>query len=494
MKVKTKLTIAKKAIARAPKKYVRVRVTEDKTSKTVEHPGGITEMVCGVGKFKDVTPHDLRLLVRKIVRTALAQKYTHLALDLHTATFPKRDATYTDEWVASAVAENLILASYEFSDYKSKKDEVHALSEVLICGEMKKDAEAAFKRGEIKAQYANVCRDIANTSGGDMTPALLAKRAKEAVRGTTAKVKVLDKKQIEALKMGMLLGVARGSRLGPRFIVMEYWGLGKPRAPSGKRVAKGSKRRANDHENDPIIFVGKGITFDTGGLNIKPGDAMLDMHLDMSGGAAVIAAVACAARLKLKKNIIGLIPAAENSVSDESVRPGDILRSMSGKTVDVLNTDAEGRLVLGDALTYAKRYDPRLVVDVATLTGAALIALGDDTSAVLSPDEKLSWQLTEWGRESGDLVWPLPLWNVHKRYMKGRFGDVANLRTEGNGRYAGTSTGAGFLWYFADSYNKGCKWAHIDMAPRMTSNPLDNMAKGASGEPVRLLLKIAESY
>lgn len=493
MKVKTKLTRTKKSLDDAPKKYVRVRVSEDKTSQVLLRDSSITEIACGVGKFKDITPHDFRLLVRKIVRTAMTQKYTHVALDLHTASFPKRDKIYTDEWVTASIAENIILACYEFSDYKSKKEDVHALTEVLVCGGMTKTQESAFQNGEIKAHYTNTCRDIANTAGGDMTPALLAKKAQETAKGTAAKVTVLNKKQIESLKMGMLLGVARGSRMGPRFIVMEYWGAGKP-SKAVKSNKNTTKTKAGDKAKQPVVFVGKGITFDTGGLNIKPGDGMLDMHLDMSGGASVIAAVACAAKLKLKKNVIGLIPAAENAVSDESMRPGDILTSMSGKTVDVLNTDAEGRLVLGDALTYAERYNPKLVVDVATLTGAALVALGDDASAVLSPDEKLSWQIAEWGKESGDYTWPLPLWQVHKRYMKGRFGDVANLRTEGSGRYAGTCTGAGFLWYFADNYGKNCGWAHIDMAPRMTANALDNLAKGATGEPVRLLLKIAETY
>lgn len=482
MHVSTKLSITKEKLDDVPKKYARVVVTEEKTSRVRELENGITEIVFGVGPHKDISPHDFRLLVRKIARTALTQKYTHIALQLQNSPFPQLSRAYNDKWVVAAIAENIILACYEFSDYKSKKDDVHTLKEVLVCGGMKKAEENAFRAGETKAHYTNICRDIANTTGGDMTPELLGKKAVEAAKGTKATVKVLGKKQIEDLKMGMLLGVARGSRLGPRFIIMEYWGAGKP--------GKANKSKAKQ----PTIFVGKGITFDTGGLNIKPGDFMLDMHLDMSGGAAVIAAVACAAKLGLKKNIVGLIPAAENAVSDESIRPGDILTSMSGKTVDVLNTDAEGRLVLGDALTYAKRYNPKLVIDVATLTGAALVALGDDASAVMSPDEELSRRIAEWGRESGDYAWPLPLWKVHKQYMKGRFGDVANLRTEGNGRYAGTCTGGGFLWHFTEDYDKGTKWAHIDMAPRMTSNHTDNLSKGATGEPTRLLLKIAESY
>jgi leucyl aminopeptidase len=214
---------------------------------------------------------------------------------------------------------------------------------------------------------------------------------------------------------------------------------------------------------------------------------MLDMHLDMSGGAAVAHAVIAAARMKLPVNAIALVPAAENSVGNESYRPGDVLTSMSGKTIDVLNTDAEGRLVLADGLTYAERYKPKLVVDVATLTGASLVALGTKCCAVLSKDDKLSHRLYAVGEASGDYCWPLPLWEEYKYTVKGRFADVSNISTKQD-RYAGTIEGGMFLAEFAGDM----PWAHIDMAPRMVSDESDFLAEGAAGAPVRLLVRLLE--
>jgi len=300
-----------------------------------------------------------------------------------------------------------------------------------------------------------------------MTPTLLASRIKAAAKGTGASVSVLGVEDMKRLKMGAILGVARGAKEKPTFIIVEYRG-------NKKNVA-------------PVVLVGKGVTFDTGGLSLKPADYMLDMHLDMSGGAAVAHAVIAAARMKLPVNAIALIPAVENSISGESYRPGDVLRSMSGKTIDVLNTDAEGRVILADALTYAKKYKPSLVVDVATLTGAALVALGTKASAVLSKDDELARRLCVLGEVSGDYCWPLPMWEEYKGMVKGRFGDVANVPTE-NGRYAGTIGGAMFLAEFADGY----PWAHIDMAPRMTSDKGDHLGQGAAGAPVRLLVRLLE--
>jgi leucyl aminopeptidase len=233
------------------------------------------------------------------------------------------------------------------------------------------------------------------------------------------------------------------------------------------------------------VLVGKGVTFDTGGLNIKPGDAMNEMHMDMSGGAAVLLTVILGAKLGLKKNVVALVPAVENMPSGSSYRPGDILRTMSGKTIEVLNTDAEGRIILADALTYAKKYRPRLVVDVATLAGATMSALGQRASAIYTRDEKLEKLFRELGEESGDYVWPLSLWDEYEEDIKGTFGDVINL---GKTKYGGAITGAIFLYQFAKDY----PWVHIDICPRMTSVEGEFLAKGATGVPVRLLAKILE--
>ena len=209
--------------------------------------------------------------------------------------------------------------------------------------------------------------------------------------------------------------------------------------------------------------------------------------MDMSGGAAVIHAIVLAAKMKLKKNIVALVPAAENMPSGGSYRPGDQLRTMSGKTIEVLNTDAEGRVVLADALSYAKKYKPRLVVDVATLTGAAMVALGVHASAIFSKDEQLIERFRALGEESGDYVWPLPLWEEYEDDIKGTFGDFANT---GKTSYGGAISGAIFLYQFAKDY----PWVHIDIAPRMTAVDGDHLSKGAAGEPVRLLMRLLETY
>jgi leucyl aminopeptidase len=302
-----------------------------------------------------------------------------------------------------------------------------------------------------------------------MTPKTLAEAAKTALKGLPMRVKVLGRAQMEKLGMGALLGVGQGSPSEPQLIIFEYRGAG------GKKKEK------------PIALVGKGITFDSGGLNVKPsGSGMHEMHMDMSGGATVLHAVAALARLKVKKNVVGIIAAAENMVSGESYRPGDILKSMSGKTIEVLNTDAEGRLVLSDALTYAqKEYDPRLIIDVATLTGAASVALGTYASAILCRDARLAEKLREIGEETGDHAWPLPLLPEFAQNIASKRADIANIATV-SPRYGDTMMGAAFLAQFVD---EGRAWAHIDMAPRMTPGPNDALADGATGEPLRLLVE-----
>jgi leucyl aminopeptidase len=257
--------------------------------------------------------------------------------------------------------------------------------------------------------------------------------------------------------------------------VIEYYGAGKGTAKNPTK---------------PLVLIGKGITYDTGGLNVKPSGSMHDMHLDMSGGAAVIGALSAIAKLGLKKNVIGIIPAAENAVSSEAMRAGDIVTAMNGKTVEILHTDAEGRLVLADALTYSERFNPGTILDVATLTGAALSALGQQASAFMTKDEALEIKLRTLGEESGDLLWPLPLWDEYQSTIKSHRADISNIATNFS-RFGGTIEGGAFLYNFAP---KNVPWAHIDMAPRMDSIPSDKLTKGATGEPVRLLVRFAEQY
>ncbi len=423
------------------------------------------------GKLEKVTPRTLRTLVRNVVQTAKKHKLEKIALTLEYAHFP-RCAEYGEAWFFSTVVENILLADYEYTVYKSKKKEA-SLKEIVIVTSSTKDAREGIVRGTTVGESANTCRNLANTPGGDMTPAILAEQTKKLFKGTKAKVTVLDEKAIKKLRMGGLLGVGQGAKDAPRFIIIEYFGKGK----SGKA------------DDAPVVFVGKGVTFDTGGLQVKPGMSMYEMHMDMSGGASVIGSILAIAKLGLKKNVIGLIPAAENAIGDGSMRPGDVLTMMSGTTVDVLHTDAEGRLILADALHYAHKYNPKLVVDVATLTGAALAALGTHAHVIMTKDRKTEDLMRELGEESGDYTFPLPLWDEYKQYIKGVNADISNVPA-GDSKYGGTINGGMFLAHFV----KKMKWVHIDMAPRMTANGSDKLAKGATGEPTRLLVKIAESF
>jgi leucyl aminopeptidase len=258
---------------------------------------------------------------------------------------------------------------------------------------------------------------------------------------------------------------------------MEYWGLPRAKSRGGKKNEK------------PIVLVGKGVTFDTGGINLKPSSGLLGMNMDMSGGAAVIHTLALVAKMKLKKNVIGLIPAVENMASGKSYRPGDVIRSMSGITIEILNTDAEGRVILADALTYAQKYKPEVVIDVATLTGAAMVALGERASAIFTEDDELAETLTKAGEKTGDYVWRLPMWEEYENEIKGSLGDYTNIHNK-DSRYGGAIYGAIFLHQFIKDY----KWVHIDMAPRMTAMAGENLAPGAVGSPVRLLYKFIEEY
>jgi leucyl aminopeptidase len=304
----------------------------------------------------------------------------------------------------------------------------------------------------------------------------LGQKAKEAVKGLPVKVKVLGEKEMGKEKMRAILSVGHGSDEESKFIIMEYWG---------------SVKRDN-----PIVLVGKGVTFDTGGINLKPSSSLLGMNMDMSGGAAVIHALALVAKMKLKKNVIGLIPSVENMASGKSYRPGDVIRSMSGQTIEVLNTDAEGRVILADALTYAQKYNPEVVVDIATLTGAACVALGERASAIFTDDDNLSKMMEKIGEKTGEYIWRLPMWEEYENEIKGNLGDWTNIHNK-DSRYGGAIYGAIFLYQFIKAKTgdkKAPKWAHLDIAPRMTSMAGEYLAGGALGTPVRLLYKMIEEY
>lgn len=466
-----KIGFSSTSIEKAPKGYLRVRLTEDEKGKRcVVREEGTEWLEIGAGKSKEMTNRRFIILCRSIVNATKANKAKKIAIEMSRSPFPKLNTLPLPE-LGSLMAQNFEMANFEFRTFKTKpKEGWSEVEEILICGVTPKGMQAGYKRGLIIGQEVNACRELANTPGGDMTPKGLAKAAKSAVTGLPVTVQVLGRAEMKKLGMGAILGVAKGSSEEPTFTVMEYKG------GTGK----------------PIVLAGKGITFDSGGLNLKPSNSIYEMHMDMSGAAAVIHTVALAARLKVKKRVIGLIPSAENMPGNNAVRPGDVLRSMSGKTIEVLNTDAEGRLILADALTYAKRFKPSVVIDAATLTGAALSALGLYASGVLTRDDGLARTLEELGEASGDYVWRLPLWDEYEDAIRGTFADLSNIGTGASGRYGGATEGGIFLWQFAKELE--CPWAHIDIAPRMTAAPGDELAKGAAGAPVRLLLSFIESW
>ncbi|MEN9922236.1 MAG: Leucyl aminopeptidase [Candidatus Parcubacteria bacterium] len=474
----TKIIATHKSYSDIAAKYCQIILTEDRASwhRLVEKADGTLEYQMGIGKWSALTPRQYRTLIRSIVQTAKQHQLTHIALQVALSDFPKL-TEMGSEWFLRTLGENLELAQYEFRRYKTKRDEKNELQEILVCGISSPVEKRSFSTGITIGKAANFTRDIANTCGEDMTPSKLAAATKSLLKGTTAVVKILDKAAIKKEKMGLLEVVGKGASDGPSLIVIEYWGAGKP--------------TKNKQSEAPIALIGKGITYDSGGLNVKPAGFMHEMHMDMSGGAAMIGAIHAIATLGIKKNVVAIIPAAENAISSESMRAGDIATSMSGKTVEILHTDAEGRLVLADAMTYAAtHYKPRVIIDAATLTGASLVALGSFASVVMTTNDTLRDTLMHLGEKSGDLLWPLPLWDEYKQSLKSTRADISNIATNFS-REAGCIEGGIFLSHFAP---KKTPWAHLDIAPRMNSVTQDKLSKGATGEPVRLLVRFVEEY
>ncbi len=461
----------------APKAYARIQITEEPNgTKRLVRGKGVETLELGAGKYADMNARKFLLLCRSIIQTAKAGRYKKIAIQFDdVAKLFKNLKDRTSEDLAQLAAENFEMANFDFNIFKTKpKEGWRAVEEILLYEHSSTALEKAVRKGQEIGKAVNACRTLANTPGGDMTPTLLAAAARTAARsigaGAKIKVTVLGRKEMQKFGMGALLGVAKGSTEAPTFTILEY---------------KGGKGK-------PIVLAGKGVTFDSGGLNLKSSSSIYEMHMDMSGAASVIHAVALAARLKVKKRVIGLIPSVENMPGNNAYRPGDILRSMSGKTIEVLDTDAEGRLILADALTYAKRFEPSVVIDIATLTGAAVAALGLHASALLTRDDALAETISRMGEASGDYVWRLPLWDEYEERVNGTFADIKNVPGGPTSRYGGAIDGGMFLWQFAKELD--CPWAHLDIAPRMTAAPGDELAKGAAGTPVRLLLRFIEQW
>lgn len=368
--------------------------------------------------------------------------------------------------VTAAHAEALALAAadavYVYRSTKPSADPAPALAKLSLLTGKADAAEAAagLARGAAIAEGVALTRELANRPGNHCTPTILAAEARKMARAQGLKIEVLDRKQIAALGMGSFLAVAQGSDEPPKFIVLHYQG-----APT-----KGKDAQA------PLVLVGKGITFDSGGISLKPGEGMDEMKFDMGGAASVVGTMRAVAQLKPKLNLVGIIAACENMPSGRALKPGDVVTSMSGQTIEVLNTDAEGRLILCDALTYAERFKPAAVVDIATLTGACVVALGAVHSGLFSPDDTLAAELLAAGQAAQDTCWRMPLDDEYDEGLKSNFADMANI----GGRPGGAITAAMFLKRFAGKL----RWGHLDIAATAWKS---GAAKGATGRPVGLL-------
>lgn len=388
---------------------------------------------------------------------------TSLATDLTALSWPRE----TLQARAQSVAEGFLLATYRFDRYRTeKREDLPAPLETVRLLVGREDRTAHVEQGLDQAlvicRAVALARDLVNEPGNVKAPAYLADQARRMALENGLECTVLNRTELEKEGLGALLGVAQGSVREPQLIVLQY--------------------RGGNGEERPIALIGKGVVFDAGGISLKPAEKMDEMKMDMAGGAAVIGTLQAAARLRLPVNLVGVIPAVENLPSGSAIRPGDILTSLSGKTIEVLNTDAEGRLILADALTYARRFNPRVVIDLATLTGACIIALGHHATAVLGNHEGLIRQLSRAGEKTGERLWQLPLWEDYGAQLKSEIADIKNI----GGRPAGTITAAAFLQKFAQDYT----WAHLDIAGTAWEDKgRPYLPKGATGVGVRLLIQ-----
>ena len=414
-------------------------------------------LLVGLGKERDFRDKEFRSAISSAVRLLNETGSYEAVVYLTEEKVKRREVAWRVEHAVVVAMESV----YRFEQMKSEPAEVRRPLRKLTLSVPQRsdlnDGESAAARGLAIAHGMDLTRDLGNLPGNVCTPAYLGERALELGREfPDVKVRVMERPEIEALGMGSFLSVTNGSVLPPRFIVMEY-----------EQAVKKAK---------PVVLVGKGITFDTGGISIKSATDMDQMKFDMCGAGTVFGVFRAVAELKSKVNIVGLIPACENMPSGSATKPGDVVKSMSGQTVEILNTDAEGRLILADALTYAERYEPEAVVDVATLTGAMVIALGHVACGVFSNNDALARALVAAGDDAYDRAWQLPLWDDYQDGLASNFADFANVA----GRAGGSITAACFLSRFARKY----EWAHLDIAGIAWK---EGKEKGATGRPVPLL-------
>ncbi len=413
-------------------------------------------LLVGLGKEREFKDAEYRKAIISAVRTLNETGSMDASFYLTELPVKRRELA----WKVEQAVINAMDAIYRFDRLKSRQDEVRRPLRKIILNVSRRNelatGEQAINHGLAIASGMHIAKDLANLPGNICTPSYLAEQAKQLAKRYELKCDILERADMEKLGMGALLSVASGSSQPPKLIVLHYSG--------GAETAR------------PVVLVGKGVTFDAGGISLKPSADMDEMKYDMSGAASVIGTIHAIAKLKLPLNVIAIIPSCENLPDGNANKPGDIVTSLSGQTIEVLNTDAEGRLILCDALTYAERFDPETVIDIATLTGACVVALGNHVSGLLANDDTLARSLLRASDRASDRAWQLPLWDDYQEQLKSNFADIANI----GGRAGGTITAACFLSRFTKKYD----WAHIDIAGTAYKNGKE---KGSTGRPVALL-------
>ena len=419
-------------------------------------------LLIGLGKEREFRAKEYREAIRASIR-ALAQTSANEAVSYLTELSVKKHEV---EWMVEQATVATLDVLYRFDQFKSKPDEsARGLRKLTLAVPRRSDladGEKGLARGLAIADGMSFAKDLGNLPGNVCTPEYLAEQARSMAQSLDSVVEILDQAAIEALGMGSFLGVAKGSVEAPRLIVLKHFGSKEPSEP-------------------PVVLVGKGITFDSGGISLKPGEGMDEMKFDMCGAAAVLGVFKAAVEMHLPINLITVVPTCENMPSGQALKPGDILTSMSGQTIEVLNTDAEGRLILCDVLTWVERFNPACVIDVATLTGACVVALGHVATGLFSNQDGLARDLLAAGEEVGDRAWHMPLWDEYQEQLKSPFADMANI----GGRPGGSVTAACFLSRFAKSYD----WAHLDVAGTASKGGKE---KGSTGRPVPLLVQFLQ--
>ncbi len=419
-------------------------------------------LLMGLGEKKAVTLDRVRQAMGEAsrrVRQTGARTFSVSVLGMDAVRAPVSD-------VAQAMVEGAILGGYRFMHYRSEREEpariIRTMTLLATQANQVSGMRTGVRRGTASAGATSFARDLCNHPSNVMTPSRVAQEARTIAKDCKLKLTVLGRKEQERLGMGGMTGVSRGSRETPQFIVLEYAG--------GKT------------QDRPLALVGKTITFDSGGISLKPSENMEQMKADMTGGAEVLGAVRAAAQLRLPINVVGILPAAENMPGGQAMRPGDVLRMLNGTTVEVQNTDAEGRLILADGLVYAARFRPACIIDIATLTGACIVALGQFAIGMLGNDDRLKAAFKTAGEQAGERVWEMPLWEEYAEQLKS---DVADMRNIG-GRGGGMITAGMFLSKFVGD----CPWVHLDIASTDWSpSERSYLGKGPTAIGARLLVQ-----